>query len=217
VDEKFPQDLKQEIERWVSEGIISGEQSEKIIGLYEKEKPPLQEELRKDLVKWILVFASILIGLAFFSFIASNWKVLPFSLKFTIIAVSIFLSHLSGWYLREYKKAERSGEALVCLGCLIFGAGIFLTGQHFNTPAYNWPSGFILWFLGTLAVAFAADIFALFYLSILLAIIPIFGVPFLIFDSKFGNQLFFTPFWLVFLTTLVLFIAGRRIKERQGK
>lgn len=67
MDDRFSQNLKQEVERWVSEGIISREQSEKIVALYEKEKPPLQEELRKDLVKWILVFASVLIGLAYFS------------------------------------------------------------------------------------------------------------------------------------------------------
>jgi uncharacterized membrane protein len=217
MDEAVLQNLKQETEKWVSEGIISGEQAERILGFYETEIPPPQEELKKDVVRWILVLASVLVGLAFFSFIAANWKVLSFSAKFAIIAVSTSLSYFSGWYLREHKAAERSGQALIFLGCLIFGSGIFLVGQAFNTPAYNWPSGFILWLLGTLALAFATDIFALLVLSIALAVIPVIGFPFLILGSEFRNQPFFAPFYLVLLTTLLLFVAGHKIKQREGK
>lgn len=46
------------------------------------------------------------------------------------------------------------GHALVFLGTLLYGAGIWLIAQIFHLSAH-WPAGLLLWSLGALAVAWA--------------------------------------------------------------
>jgi len=217
MDSEFYEEMEREASRWVNEGIITNRQFEEILSFYQKEKPVAKEELRKVITKWVLVFASFLVALSFFSFVAANWKFFSFFIKFTIIVISMLASYISGWYLKEYKKVKRTGESLICLGCLIYGAGIFLIGQAYNTPAYNWPTGFIFWVLGIIALAFVTDIFPLFYFAILLALIPVFGFPFLVFDIKIGSSVFLAPFWLVLITTFVLFFTGYKIYKKVKK
>ena len=217
MESKFYEEMESEVRKWVNEGIITNQQFEKILSFYQKEKPVAKEELRKVITKWILVLASFLVALSFFSFVAANWKFFPFFVKLTIIVVSMLASYISGWYLKEYKKVKRTGESLIWLGCLIYGAGIFLIGQNYNTLAYNWPTGFILWVLGIIALAFVTDIFPLFSFAILLALIPIFGFPFLVFNTGIGSSVFLAPFWLVLITTFVLFSTGYKIYKKVKK
>ncbi|HOK56214.1 MAG TPA: DUF2157 domain-containing protein [bacterium] len=211
------EELKKEGERWVSEGLITEQQLEKILQIYIPEQKPSEDELRKNVTRLILIFASVFIGIAFFSFVASNWKYLSFLTKFFIIVICMLSSYISGWYFIEFKNLKRTGEALIYLGQLIFGSGIFLIGQHHHTPAYNWPLGFILWTIGTILLAFSTNIFSLFYFAIVLSIIPVIGFPFIIFDERIISQFFFTPLWIVLFMSFFLFISGFIIYKKGKK
>ncbi len=214
---RFLEELKDESGRWVSEGIITEEQRGKLLGLYLVEQPVSGDKLKESITRWILILSAFLIALGIFSFIAVNWRNLPFYAKYGIIVAGMLVSYVWGYVLRKTEKSRGTGGALIFLGCLIFGAGIFLTGQHYHTPAYNWPCGFILWLLGTIALGCATGIFSLFYLAILLAVIPVFIFPFLVFDEKIGSEFFLTPFWLTVLTTFILFLTGYRIYKKGKK
>jgi uncharacterized membrane protein len=101
--------------------------------------------------------------------------------------------------------------ALILLGTIIYGAGIFLVAQMFNIRA-NWPDGFILWMIGTIAMAFAVEIYSLFYLAILLGIIALVGLPSLIYFG-FGYFLL-TSSYLLLVATLTTFVAGSIVRKK---
>ena len=110
-----------------------------------------KEDLSKKTIKIIVTIGAVLISAGIFSFIAANWQGMTRPVKLSIILVSMLVSYGAGWYLKEKLELPKTGEALILLGSIIYGAGIFLVAQMFNIRA-NWPDGFILWMIGTIAM-----------------------------------------------------------------
>jgi uncharacterized membrane protein len=168
----------------------------------------------KETISIIVTIGAILVGAGIFSFIAANWQEMSKSAKIGIILISMLASYGIGWYLKEKLNLEKIGSALFLLGSIIYGAGIFLVAQMFHMRA-NWPDGFILWMIGTIAVAFALESFPHFYLAIVLGIIAIIGHPIEIFTGIFGYRAFLlTSSFLLLIATIVTFIAGWVIRKK---
>jgi len=214
MENKFLELLEKESEHWVREGIITPEQKQKILRSYTQEPPAIESSLKENVNRWILILASFLVGLGIFSLIAANWQYLSFFIKLIIILICMVGSYTGGYILKEHRKAIKSGTALIYLGCSIYGAGIFLIGQHHHTPTYNWTSGFVLWLLGATALAHTTGIFSLFYLVILLSVISIIGFPFIIFNTNIISSFFLLPFWLSLVTSIILFFMGYHLYKR---
>lgn len=167
---------------------------------------------QKKVTRILLVIGVILIGAGIFSFIASNWRFMDKVVKISIIVVSMMVSYSTGWYLREFKGYEKSGAALILLGSIIYGAGIFLIAQMFNIRA-NWPDGFILWMLGVLVLAWATELFELFYLAVPLGFVSIIGHPIVIAQSFFDRYLL-TSSTLLVVATIVVFISAAATRKK---
>ncbi|MEK7660048.1 MAG: DUF2157 domain-containing protein, partial [Patescibacteria group bacterium] len=138
---------------------------------------PKQEDTSKRTISIIVTIGAILVGAGVFSFIASNWQDMGRLLKLMIILVSMLISYGAGWYLKEKMHLVKTGEALILLGAIIYGSGIFLVAQMFHVRA-NWPDGFILWMIGTIAMAFATESYPLLYLALPLGAAALIGHPF---------------------------------------
>jgi uncharacterized membrane protein len=123
-------------------------------------------------------------------------------------------SYLLGWYFKEKSKLTKTGEALILLGAIIYGAGIFLVAQMFNIRA-NWPDGFILWMFGVIAMAFAVKLYPLFYLAILLGVIALAGHPYVIFSSLGINSFLLTSTLLLAFATIVTFATGWILRSKK--
>src|SRR3989338_3221521 len=119
---------------------------------------PAQEAVKRDTPQWavrvIVSIGVLLIAAGIFSFIAANWEKISRAGKVGLILAAMTLSYGAGWYLKEFRGYTRSGEALIFLGSIAYGGGIFLVVQIFNVQV-QWPDGFILWVLGTLIMAVA--------------------------------------------------------------
>lgn len=173
-----------------------------------------KEDIQKRITRIIVTIGAILVGVGIFSFIAANWQEMTKVVKVLIIVIAMIASYTSGWFLREKWHYEKTGEALLLLGAIIYGAGIFLIAQMFHTRG-NWPDGFILWMIGTIAMAFATESFSLFYLAIPVGIAAIIGHPFGIFGAFGGyNPFLLTSSFLLLIATIVTFIAGWLMKKR---
>jgi len=173
-----------------------------------------KEDTQKRIIRIIVTIGAILVGVGIFSFIAANWQEMGKVMKILIIVIAMISSYTGGWFLREKWHYEKTGEALFLLGAIIYGAGIFLIAQMFHTRG-NWPDGFILWMIGTIVMAFGADSFSLFYLAIPVGIAAIIGHPFGIFGSVGGyNPFLLTSSFLLFIATVITFIAGWLVKKR---
>ena len=129
---------------------------------------PTQEAVKRDTHQWtvrvVVSIGVLLIAAGIFSFIAANWDEISRAGKVGLILAVMTLSYGVGWYLKEFRGYTRSGEALIFLGSIAYGGGIFLVAQLFNVQV-QWPDGFILWMLGTLVMALAVDSYLLYYLA----------------------------------------------------
>jgi len=170
-------------------------------------------EHSKKTIHLIVTIGAVLIGAGIFSFIASNWQYMDKPLKIGIILLSMFASYSLGWYLKEKAGLEKTGDALILLGAIIYGGGIFLVAQMFNIRA-NWPDGFILWMIGTVALAFAVESYPLFYLAIPLGLIAVIGQPFAIFDSFEHDPFLLTSSFLLLIATVLTFATGWVVRKR---
>ncbi len=172
-----------------------------------------KEDTQKRTIQIVLTIAAVLVGAGIFSFIASNWQEMTRIMKVLIIIAAMLASYVLSWYTKEKLQLIKTGEALMLLGSIIYGAGIFLVAQMFHIRA-NWPDGFILWMLGVIVMAYAVELFPLFYLSIVLGIIALIGHPFLIF-TPFGHDTFlFTSSFLLLIAAVATFVVGWTIWKK---
>ncbi len=161
----------------------------------------------------ILVIGAIFIGLGIFSFISGNWqKIGPWS-KVSIIVVSMLISYVAA-FLMNAKGYGKTGNAFLLLGSLIYGAGIFLIAQIFHLPV-EWPDGFLLWFIGVLALGYAVNWRPLLGFGVVLGFVGGFGYPWHFFEFMWrisGNRSPITTatvslFLLAVSVAICLFVA----------
>lgn len=174
-----------------------------------------ESDSQKKVIKIIIIAGVIFIGAGIFSFVAANWQEMGRFIKVALIILALLASYVAGWYLKEKRGFMKTGEALFLLGAIIYGAGIFLVAQMFNISA-NWPDGFLLWMIGAIAMAFAADSFLIFYLSIPVGIVTLLGYPFWIFTDPMGynNPFLLTSSLLLVVATTTTFAAGLVLRRR---
>jgi len=172
-----------------------------------------KEDTSKRTIQIIVTIGAVLVGAGIFSFISANWQGMTRPVKIGVILVSMLTSYGTGWYMKEKSNLLKTGEALILLGLIIYGAGIFLVAQMFNIRA-NWPDGFILWMIGTIAMAFAIESYNLFYLAIPLGIIALVGHPFGIFTGFGYNSFLLTSSLLLLVSTIITFVTGWIIRKK---
>ena len=144
-----------EMKAWQAQGLVQTDQAENILSLYEMpdESAARQQSLAIFALRGI---AALFIGLAVFLVIGYNWEVLPAAVKLTILFGILLTVHSAAFYLRYRKAAHLGSELLFFLGCLLYGACIWLIAQIFHINAH-YPHGFWLWALGVLPFALVLD------------------------------------------------------------
>ncbi|WP_372813027.1 DUF2157 domain-containing protein [Paenibacillus sp.] len=126
--------VEREASAWVDQGIVTREQADRIIGLYED---------KNHAVGLLPILGSVLVGLGILSFIAANWQDIPQLLRLLLI-VLVMCGFYAGGEAATRRGAQKLGIALAGLGVVSFGGGIILIGQMFHLVAYN-AGSFILW------------------------------------------------------------------------
>src|SRR5947209_8429232 len=108
-----------------------------------------------------------LLGLGVILLFASNWKSTPGSVKLGCIFAFIIAAYSLGYWLRYRREGARAtGEAILFLGALLYGAAIFLIAQGFHIDADE-PSLLVLWAAGVLPLAYLLRSRASIVLSVL--------------------------------------------------
>lgn len=131
-------------------GQITPEQRTAILALYPEE--PGAE--RDRLILILSILGALLVGAGVILYFAANWPRLGAGVKVTAILAAIAAAYGSGYYLQFVKGSyPRVGAALIFLGALFYGAGIWLVAQIFHLSGD--ATGWLVWGLGTLPVAWA--------------------------------------------------------------
>ncbi|KHE67484.1 DUF2157 domain-containing protein [Halobacillus sp. BBL2006] len=125
--------IVKESKKWVEAHIISESQRTQLIEQYPKKqnKPVL------------LTFAAIFIGLGFLTFIASNWSEMHDLFRMGIIVAALLFFYIGGEHVYR-KRSVRLGISLLLIALIIFGAGIFLTGQMYHYTSFS-AFPFLVW------------------------------------------------------------------------
>lgn len=167
----FYHKLQKEIELWLRENIITSEQTDKILSRYHILKQADEKAGSGKLITTISILGSVLIGVGVILFIASNWSEISRWGKLSIIFSSMIISYVAGFYVRiERENYPKIGAALILLGFLIFGAGIFLIAQIYHITVH-YPNGPLMWGLGVLPLAYLLRLKSLLSLSIITLLI----------------------------------------------
>lgn len=153
--------LGPESERWVRLGLISQEQREKILQLY----PGEADGSRDRTVMIISILGSLLVGAGVILFFAANWPRIPAFVKVAVIIAATLGSYGAGFFF-QYQRGDspRLGQALIFLGSLLYGAGIWLIAQIFHLNR-DFPTGFLAWGAGILPLVWATGLRPLLYLA----------------------------------------------------
>ncbi|MEK8131444.1 DUF2157 domain-containing protein [Paenibacillus filicis] len=134
--------VQREAPAWVEKGIVTWEQAERIVRLYED---------RKQGVGILPLLGSMLLALGILSFVAANWQEIP-QLARLILLIAVMCGFYAGGEFLIRRGDSRLGIGLISLGVISFGGGIILVGQMFHLVAYN-AASFLLWAsAGALAV-----------------------------------------------------------------
>jgi uncharacterized membrane protein len=171
--DKFRQQLRQEVERWRSQGLISAEQSQQLAERYEFAR--LDGVARDRFVVVVLGIGSVLLGLGVITFVAANWQAIPRELKLLLLLMLFVGVNATGFYLwnqpplpdRQESGRQRLGKGLLLLGALILGANLALMGQMFHINGSS-ADLCIVWGLAVLGMAYGLRLTSLAALAILL-------------------------------------------------
>ncbi len=214
--EKRLQDfLQREVSRWKRLKIISPDQEKRIRSLYQGQS--LRHEIGSSLVPFMAIFGALMVGAGIILFFALNWATIPKWAKVFSILASMVASYHIG-YLMKFSKGThpKAGGALIFLGTIIYGAGIWLIAQIFNISAH-WPLGFLYWAAGAFLVAYVAHSTSSLYVGI--------GSLIAYVGSESYHYFSFIPyqyhieysFFLIFLALGIALYALGTIHERREK
>lgn len=202
IRKKYLDFLEVETEYWQEEGIITPEQSEQILELYEIK--------RFNLHKILFIAGGVLIGLGIASFIASQWHLFPKVLRVCIII---------GAYLASLAASTKYRHPFLLLASAIFGAGIFLITRMYDykltfSEIIGWWAD---WVILTAIVSrdewqmYFAQAISLLYLNVINAI-DIFALQFMN-TAREPVMSFFSPV-KAFGLVAVLWVAWAVVRER---
>ena len=158
----FGTQLQKELQDWIDEGLVSREQAAAIGSRYAARTSA--ERMRSRAVQAVAVTGAIAAGLGVILFFAANWDAMARPVRVAVLLVALIGSYAAGWLLLESRPIL--GRALVLVGALAFGAGIFLVGQMYHVQAHD-PLAFALWSAGVAPLAWALRSRALTTLTLL--------------------------------------------------
>ncbi len=149
--------LLAEMDRWVAEGLIGAEQRTRLQARYASVATAEGAARSAPGMSWgLLVFFGLgaaVLGLGVILLFAYNWADMGRYTKLGVVFGALIAAHAGGLALRGKEDwRAKLGEALSFLGSMLFGAGIWLVAQIYNINEH-FPNGFLIWALGTLALA----------------------------------------------------------------
>ncbi|WP_309732247.1 DUF2157 domain-containing protein [Chamaesiphon sp. OTE_75_metabat_556] len=162
---KFRQTLRQEANRWRSEGFIDSDFHAKLADRYQFDS--LDAEASGTFISAMIGLGGVLIGLGILSFVALNWQYLDKPYRIVVLLGALLAVNAGGFYLWQKSPTRRLGQGLLVLGSIIFGADLALLAQLFHVSGDTFIL-FMGWAIGVLLMAYALKLPSLGAISIAL-------------------------------------------------
>lgn len=141
--------LEEELQRWISAGVIDAHAAARIQVFESARKSPDETPQETPGIRWPVVlaiaFGSIMVAAGVLLFVAGHWDELSPTQRFLLVLGMTMGFHLAAGALMPRMRAL--GLALHGVGTAALGGGIYLSGQIFNLQEH-WPGGILLWAVG---------------------------------------------------------------------
>ena len=149
----FAEQLSRELDAWVRDGLVTGEQADRIRVRYAE---TAAGERRSRVVSTLAIIGAVVAGLGIILFFAANWDALPRPTRVALLLATVTAAYAAGYVLRYARRAHPAvGHALLLVGGLAFGATLFLVGQMYHVQAHD-PLTFLVWALAAAATGAVA-------------------------------------------------------------
>ena len=168
-ESEFVRRLRQEVEHWHDEGLVDAALAERLLARYDGQDGPA----RSKIAVVLSFLGALLIGIGMIVFVASNWAVIPGAAKLGGLLAAMMLAYWGGFRLRYVGESYHgTGNALLFLGVLLYGANLFLVAQamHVNAEA---ASLLVLWAAGVLPLGWLLESRAMLGLGLILLTIAL--------------------------------------------
>jgi uncharacterized membrane protein len=143
--------------------IITQDQRDQILAWKNKDTTT---EWASRLIQILATFGSIVTGLGVILLIAANWDTISDMTKTLLMIGATGIAYLLGYYFSYiHTSYGKTGQALMLLGSLLYGASILLLGQIYNLGG-TFASALLVWTLPVLLLAYASRFITLFFLGI---------------------------------------------------
>ena len=179
----------------------------------EKEIKNDSEDHHKKSIQMITVFGGILMILGILFYVSSIWKNLSEILRILVILTLVSTSYASGWKLKNSNNYKRCGFALIGLGTIFYGAGIFFLVSQYKV-ILNFTDGTILWMIGILFIAPVLKFRSLFYFAIILGFIAVLSYSSVSSESSVYKSISNISLFLFFISSIGTFLIGWNIRKK---
>src|SRR5262245_35422867 len=95
--------LDTQLDVWQSEGIVSDDQSLRILDLYET-RAELAKRGQSTLLLVLISLAALLMGSAVLLLIGYNWEAMPATAKLIIIFTTLLATYVAAFYIRYVRQ-----------------------------------------------------------------------------------------------------------------
>ena len=136
-----------QIDDWRTRALIDMETAERLRTDIEARAPSFQ------LTRMLTIIGSVALCFGAISFVAANWDEMGKLPKLVVLFTAMWSAYIAAIYAQN-RGQPAFREAMVLLGCGLFGANIMLVAQIFNI-AGNGTSAVALWGSGSLLAAIA--------------------------------------------------------------
>jgi len=171
IDRGFARKLREEIEIWEREGLVSPILRDRILAYYQMKARFGGPLATGKLITVLSVLGSVLAGVGVILFVAANWSAIPVWGKLAVIFIPMAACYVLGYLLR-YERGDfpRVGAGFILLGAILFGAGIFLVAQIYHLSVH-FANGPLVWGLGVLPLAYLLRFKTLLSLSLIVLLV----------------------------------------------
>ena len=146
----FLQKLQSEAQRWVSQGLMTEDQQQEILKLYQ---PKSKVDVASRLPIVLAGIATILLAVGLILFYAANWRYMPPVFKLVqVFAIIIGCYTASYYFFWGRENSQTLGRVFLVLGIVAFGACISLIAQIYHISARP-SNGVLAWALVALTMS----------------------------------------------------------------
>lgn len=166
----------------------------------------------KNTIKTVTMFGVTFVGIGVFSIIAANWSNLNDALKVMFVVVPMCISYIVGANLRKSVDHQKTGDGLIVLGTVLYGAAIFLIAQIFNIHAM-WQDGMLLWTIGAALAAFLTAVESLYVFTLVLSLFAVMGHSLGVFLPE-SQDFYGVSNVLLVITTCIIVLFGIALRKK---